>query len=463
MNEIGTTKRRDWIKNAVIVFLIIMLLLTFFSNTIMNYSLPEVSAEYVSSSTITTKIRGTGTVEASDTWEVYTEAGEEPLKVISVEVKEGDEVEEGDVLFTLDVPEAEAKDTTELKEAQKKLQELREEYETLLLSADMTTETSYNLQTGTTTGFGGFQEQINVLRSKNEKLEEEIDIYENEIKWLEDLLREAQSNDDQDEYDRLSNVITINQDYVEEMKAEVEENKEEINDIIAEYTTEEKFLTLLQDMSDQEELIAELQAELNEDDNTIDPEIKAPVSGTIKTVNVRAGRTVGDDEVTVEIYPAGEDYTMTITVTTEQANSLSLGDVAELQNSWYYNDITVVLSKITTDTTSRGQNKILTFTVTGDVVDGQSLSISIGKKSATYSYTVPNSAVREDSNGKFVLIVSQKSSPLGNRYYAERMSVEALASDDSRTAVSGAFTGGEFVITTSTAPVEAGQLIRLAD
>ncbi len=463
MNEIGTTKRRDWIKNAVIVFLIIMLLLTFFSNTIMNYSLPEVSAEYVSSSTITTKIRGTGTVEASDTWEVYTEAGEEPLKVISVEVKEGDEVEEGDVLFTLDVPEAEAKDTTELKEAQKKLQELREEYETLLLSADMTTETSYNLQTGTTTGFGGFQEQINVLRSKNEKLEEEIDIYENEIKWLEDLLREAQSNEDQDEYDRLSNVITINQDYVEEMKAEVEENKEEINDIIAEYTTEEKFLTLLQDMSDQEELIAELQAELNEDDDTIDPEIKAPVSGTIKTVNVRAGRTVGDDEVTVEIYPAGEDYTMTITVTTEQANSLSLGDVAELQNSWYYNDITVVLSKITTDTTSRGQNKILTFTVTGDVVDGQSLSISIGQKSATYSYTVPNSAVREDSNGKFVLIVSQKSSPLGNRYYAERMSVEVLASDDSRTAVSGAFTGGEFVITTSTAPVETGQLIRLAD
>ncbi|MCD8326553.1 MAG: hypothetical protein LUC90_07700 [Lachnospiraceae bacterium] len=57
MNEQGSTRRRDWIKNAVIVFLIIMLILTFFSNTIMNYSLPEVSAEYVSSSTITTRVR----------------------------------------------------------------------------------------------------------------------------------------------------------------------------------------------------------------------------------------------------------------------------------------------------------------------------------------------------------------------------------------------------------------------
>lgn len=39
MNE-NTKKRREWIKNAAIVFLVIMLILTFFSNTIMNYSLP---------------------------------------------------------------------------------------------------------------------------------------------------------------------------------------------------------------------------------------------------------------------------------------------------------------------------------------------------------------------------------------------------------------------------------------
>ncbi|MCD7752187.1 MAG: HlyD family secretion protein [Lachnospiraceae bacterium] len=462
MNEIGTTKRRDWIKNAVIVFLIIMLLLTFFSNTIMNYSLPEVSAEYTTSSTITTKIRGTGTVEASDTWEVYTEAGE-ALKVVSVSVKEGDEVEEGDILFTLEVPEAEEKDTSELKAAQKELEELQEEYETLLLSADMSTETSYNLQTGNTTGFASYQEQINELRSKNETLQDTIDLYESEIKPLKDLQRQAQNEGNEEEYNRLTNVIAINENYISQLEAEIAENTEKINDLISDYTTEEKFLSLLQDIQDQKELIADLKKELAKEDDTIDPEIKAPISGTVKSVNVRAGRTVSDDEVTVEIYPEGEDYTMTITVTTEQANSLSVGDVAELQNSWYYNDISVVLSKITTDASSRGQNKILTFTVTGDVVDGQSLSISIGQKSATYSYTVPNSAVREDSNGKFVLIVSRKSSPLGNRYYAERLSVEVLASDDSRTAVSGAFTGGEFVITTSTAPVEAGQLIRLAD
>ena len=39
MNE-NVSKRRDWIKNVAIIFLAVMLVLTFFSNTIMNYSLP---------------------------------------------------------------------------------------------------------------------------------------------------------------------------------------------------------------------------------------------------------------------------------------------------------------------------------------------------------------------------------------------------------------------------------------
>ena len=56
MNE-NVSKRRDWIKNVAIIFLTVMLVLTFFSNTIMNYSLPEVATQYVQRGTITAKIR----------------------------------------------------------------------------------------------------------------------------------------------------------------------------------------------------------------------------------------------------------------------------------------------------------------------------------------------------------------------------------------------------------------------
>ena len=43
------SKRRGWIKNIAIIFLAVMLVLTFFSNTIMNRSLPEVATQYVQS------------------------------------------------------------------------------------------------------------------------------------------------------------------------------------------------------------------------------------------------------------------------------------------------------------------------------------------------------------------------------------------------------------------------------
>ena len=70
MNENVQSKRRDWVKNAAIIFLSIMLVLTIFSNTIMNYSLPEVATQYVQPGTITAKVRGTGTVEATDPYHV---------------------------------------------------------------------------------------------------------------------------------------------------------------------------------------------------------------------------------------------------------------------------------------------------------------------------------------------------------------------------------------------------------
>ena len=72
-------KKRGWVKNAAIIFLAAMLVLTFFSNTIMNHSLPEVAAQYVQSGTINAKIRGTGTVAANESYEVQSEQAREVL------------------------------------------------------------------------------------------------------------------------------------------------------------------------------------------------------------------------------------------------------------------------------------------------------------------------------------------------------------------------------------------------
>ena len=56
---------RGWVKNAAIIFLVVLLLLTFFSNTILNISLPEVVTAQPTSGTITNAIRGNTVPEAA--------------------------------------------------------------------------------------------------------------------------------------------------------------------------------------------------------------------------------------------------------------------------------------------------------------------------------------------------------------------------------------------------------------
>ena len=91
-------KNRGWVKNAAIIFLAVMLVLTFFSNTFMNHSLAEVATQSVTSGSITAKVRGTGTVESNGSYQVKAEATRE---IRAVMVKVGQEVNQGDVLFVL--------------------------------------------------------------------------------------------------------------------------------------------------------------------------------------------------------------------------------------------------------------------------------------------------------------------------------------------------------------------------
>lgn len=131
--------KRDWVKNAIIIFLAVLLVLTFFSNTIMNYSLPEVAAQYPLSTTITTKIRGSGTVEAAQTYHVQVQ---ETRTVASLSVKVGDKVEAGQTLLTLDETES-----TELQEARTAYANLKLEYDKMLLDkGDQNNATAASLQ-----------------------------------------------------------------------------------------------------------------------------------------------------------------------------------------------------------------------------------------------------------------------------------------------------------------------------
>ena len=190
-------------------------------------------------------------------------------------------------------------------------------------------------------------------------------------------------------------------------------------------------------------------------------EVTAKVSGVIGAINVTAGNTIGPEQALATIQVVDRGYTIKISVTADQAKKVRVGDKADLVNYWG-GDIDATLENIANDPSKPGKGKLLVFRLSGEVEPDTNLTLSIGQKSANYDCLVPNSAVRSDSNGSFVLAVVVKSSPLGNRYTATRVDVKVLASDDTMSAVSG-LSQGDFVITTSTKPIEAGTLVRLAE
>lgn len=618
MNEKGVNKR-EWVKTAAIIFLSVMLVLTFFSNTIMNYSLPEVSTKYVESGTITAKIRGTGIVESGDPYEVIAQ---ESRKVLSVAVKEGDLVQKGDVLFYL-----EDTDSEELKAAKDKLEIAKEELETaqkayedsildeLITSSDINQANSnvsaeaYRNQitriqneivslenelaplkekedqlnqtikdftkqieyeqtkiSGADSAYGAAKDKLDnaqekldfaitalananeAVRSAQEVLndstqtptESQIDILKTTYESKEAEAEAAEAASDPDATDKraaadtakaeyeakkatrdaavlavtnaqtakikaeqelssaqatktnaesefanaqkvygdqnaiIENLSKVRTEYdyelygvskkCEEVDKVIKAKREELQELLAVIRNVTNLEEKLEAIEEAEKKVAECTAEVEKELAKVKgATITADISGIVNSINVVAGKTFQYQETLAVLQPEGQGCTMSFSVTNEQAKRLSVGDRAELVNSWRYDDLNVVLTSIKPDKSNPSQNKLLTFSITGEIVAGQSLSVSVGQKSATYDFIVPNSALKEDSNGKFILIVESKSSPLGNRYIATRVDVEVIASDDTQSAIRGGLMGYEYVITTATKPVEAGKQVRLSD
>lgn len=189
-------------------------------------------------------------------------------------------------------------------------------------------------------------------------------------------------------------------------------------------------------------------------------EITAQVAGVISSMKIVAGETLESGTSVASIEMTEKGYTASFSVTLDQAKKVKVGDNADIQYFWG-GEAQAKLTQIKADQ-SDSQKKQLVFDITGDVTPGQSLQLVLGGKGQPYECIIPNNAIKEDSNGKFVLTVVAKSSPLGNRYIAKRADITVLASDGVNTAVTGVVQS-DFIISTSTKPINAGDQVRLVD
>lgn len=584
-------KKRDIIKNVLIIFLAVLLVLTFFSNTIMNKSLAEISTERASSGKLTERLRGSGMVESNQSYGVTIEGN----KVVdTVKVKTGKEVEKGDVLFTVGTGESE-----ELTAAEDALTALELEYQKALLTppVDYTAENqaiknarddlavavqkrdsavanqgnvqaakdnyNYNksqlsyytkLQTKLTAVISAIDtdeyitapaEYTGELISYKNAFSDAQEAYQSAYSYYMSLIGGGSKSDFQgttqsmgnmmpfdDEVTTENNTPAVSEEEIANAKSDMESKRAEMDtaeenydtlkyNLRSEYASQladaesnvdwytslvEEYETnnagegmtieqLNEDVTEKQRALEDLITALNktmkdnDNQNKIDnldveskkkeierakkkvaklkeenetTEIKSEHSGVVSAVNIKAGDTTIPDMELVTIDIADEGYTVKITVDAQKTQKIKKGVAAEIVNNWS-GDIEAVLTDIKNDTTSNSKNRVLVFSVTGDVDSGTYLDLSIPCGSGNYDAIVPKSAVYEDKDGKFVLTVVSKSSPLGNRYYAQKVPVEVQASDEVSSAVSGSISNGDYVLTASSKPVSAGDQVRMKE
>lgn len=327
---------------------------------------------------------------------------------------------------------------------------------------------------------GSASEQRRAIQRKLDEAESELRAAQRELRDAEDALEEADgANSDLKDQVKLyeaaqreqnARIETLNEQIttleakkkaydaaVETIAAKERELEEKLNSKDIDKQLDDLGLQATRlNIQKQQELVDKYKEE------SIGTEITANVSGVVSAINVSAGKetTAGSPMATINVVDRG--YTIKIPVTNEQAKQVKVGDTAEVSNYYWGNDIQATLESITSNPDKPGQGKLLIFRITGEIDDGTTISLSIGQRSANYDSIIPKSALREDTNGHFVLVVTAKSSPLGNRYIATRVDVQVLAEDDTNAAVSG-LAQGDYVITTSSKPLEAGTQVRLVE
>lgn len=532
MNE--TQKRREWIKNAAIVFLVILLVLTFFSGTIQNHSLPEVAVQYAQSGTVSTGVRVSGTVTASQSYNVTVS---ETRTVRAVYVRNGDEVKAGDVLLEL-----EDEDSQELTDARKQLDSLQADYDKAVLgttSAGTTAEqqavaaaqaavnkaisdrdafkasigssdeqkalgaarrTLSSLdawKAGTGSGYDSdvaaayFAAYLKVDKtalfqpdptpasgssqasgsgstgSSDPSAAADPTVtnftYANlksEYGGYFDSVRATADADVQKAQWKLStaasaydDAITTAQQTLATAKAALADKQNSLatTDKLAQVDLKQK----KQALADQQAVVAKLEAKYT------DSKITAKQGGIVTAVSAVAGQPLQAGSVACTIQLTDTGYVVEVSVTAEQAQRVQVGMPATV-SGYYWGEVpTATVSSIRTDPNTKG-NRLVTLTLTGSVESGATYKFVLGERNANYDTVVPKSAVHEDNTGTFVLVVTQKNTPLGTRYYATRTDVTVQASDDTQVAVSGDFTGWDYVVTSSSAPIKSGDLVRLA-
>lgn len=402
---------------ALIIFIAMLVLLTFFSSTLNNLMLPRVTVESPTRGDIVKDIGGDGIVEANEVLEKYIASN---AIVTDVEVKVGDLVKKGQTILNLD--------TGDLEE---NLMDEKARYEQKKLQLE-------KLQDSTPSGeFSSYQQNVKTAADKVTQTQEALEtvkaLYGSGAASKQDL-DTAQTNFDN--AGREYETAKFNLDQASK------QSRREIE-------------SLKLDMEILQRNINKLTEELNEAGS-----VTAPFDGIIEDIGFTKGTMANSSRPIYTLVDASKGFHLEIVMDTDMAKYLTAGETVNVTiDSLDKMGIEGKISEITDNEQQKGDKKDVSVSLDiPGLTGGEPGSFDIKKKIANNGFLVSNDAIHTDSSGDYILVVKERDGALGKESYVQETRVTTGESDNSKTAVDGGMMMDNIVVKSSKT-VESGDRV----
>lgn len=410
-------KRKKLTGKLLIIFMVMMVLLTFFSSTINNFTLPRVILDKPIGGALIKQISGQGTIQAKSVIEQYTDTN---MKVSDVNVKVGDAVKKGQPVLSMD--------TDNLNSS---LQDENAKYEQMKIILDRLQDSS-NLAT--------YDNSIQTaLENKNQKTKEYQDtkiLYDNGVESVKNLENaETAMNTAKWNYDVAVQAkeafVRNSQRDIENAKLNLEIQARKI-DTLKKQVTESKVYT-------------------------------APADGIVTELNFSKGSIANSSKPLFKLAETSGGFQLEISADRDLIGYVNAGDSVDVSITSLGDKMVGGKIAEVKEDLQNGDNKILVIDVNDEELKGgENAQVNILKKTKQYSVLVPNSAVYNDNNGSYVFVVKKKDGPLGSESYVQRVDVIVEDSDSAKSAIVNGIMPMDKIVTSSTKALSDGDKVVVA-
>ncbi len=449
-------KRRKRIVAGLAVFMAFMWLCTLVSKSIYASKLPMVSTTRTESKYIEHIVEAEGIVEAGAKLPVTVLSG---LRVEELAVQTGDRIEEGDLLFTVDLEDMkqimeeqelaaqkvqlqidEIVHNKELAQNQKALEEARarEDYDALARYQD-------TLVGRAAEGVVQAEEALEELQAENRAHEGDWEREDGERKTEEEMEAERKAREQEEERlkQELQAAAYAEADARWNRDNTIKDAGRKVEDILQEDKADATLAVYRSELAAQE------------------GRITSPLGGMVTDVYVQTGGRVPD---TASFLLADDEVPcqFRVPLTKEQKSYVNLNDDVKLQ----LDGRKKIDAKV--DYIEENENMPGTYTAllrlpeeTG--TPGLSGKMTCSKAGDKYPCCVSLLALHEENDRNFVYVVNEREGILGTEYYVEEITVSVADKNDNLAAIEGAVTDESRIIDSSTKEIKKGDVVRLSD